>query len=63
MIDAGKVGVGKIVMRSKENPVEKNGMTWVDPSLLVEVSYFEKAEGGHFRFPVLKWIAAQKNTA
>ena len=37
-------------MRSKGSRVEKNGMTWVDPSLLVEVSYFEKAEGGHFRF-------------
>lgn len=35
---------------------EKNGVTWVDPSLQIEVSYFEETEAGHFRFPVFKRI-------
>jgi hypothetical protein len=35
---------------------EKNGVTWVDPSLQIEVTYFEETEGGHFRFPVFKRI-------
>jgi len=36
MIDTGKVRVGKIVMRSKENLVEKNAVTRVDPSLQID---------------------------
>jgi non-homologous end joining protein Ku len=36
MINAGKVEAGKIVMRSKENPVGKDGITWVDPSLQID---------------------------
>jgi len=36
MIDAGKVEVGKIVTGSKESLMEKNGVTWVDPSLQID---------------------------
>jgi len=52
MIDTGKVEMGKIVTGSKESLMEKNGVTWVDPSLQIEVNYFEDTEVGHFRFLV-----------
>ncbi len=35
---------------------EKKGVTWVDPSIQIEVTYFEETAGGHFRFPVFKRI-------
>ena len=62
LIDRGRVGSGistKTIadLLSLLRPfVEKNGVTWVDPSLQVEVSYFEETEGGHFRFPVFRRI-------
>jgi hypothetical protein len=60
LIDRERVGNGistKVLgdLLSLLHPLmEKNGVTWVDPSLQVEGSYFEKTEGDHFRFPVLK---------
>jgi len=48
MIDTVKVGVGKIVMRSKGSPVENNGVTWVDPSLQRKVDL--STPGGVERF-------------
>ena len=63
LIDRGRVGSG-ISMKtlgdilSLLHPLaEKNGVTWVDPSLQIEVTYFEETEGGHFRFPVFKQVA------
>jgi DNA ligase D-like protein (predicted ligase) len=62
LVDRGRVGSGistKVLgdLLSLLHPLmEKNGVTWVDPSLQVEVSYFEETEGGHFRFPVFKRI-------
>jgi len=62
LIDRGRVGSGISTRALGDllgllNPlVEKNGVTWVDPSLQIEVTYFEKTEGGHFRFPVFKRI-------
>lgn len=35
---------------------EKNGVTWIDPNLQIEVTYFEETEGGHFHFSVFKRI-------
>jgi len=64
MIDRGRVGSGISTktlgdLLSLLRPLaEKNGITWVDPSLQIEVSYFEETEGGHFRFPVFKRIVA-----
>jgi len=64
LIDRGRVGSG-ISTKTLGNflgllhPLaEKNGVTWVDPSLQVEVSYFEETEAGHFRFPVFKRIVS-----
>jgi DNA ligase D-like protein (predicted ligase) len=62
MIDRGRVGSGisgKTLgdLLSLLHPLmEKNGVTYVDPSLQVEVRYFEETEAGHFRFPVFKRI-------
>jgi len=62
LIDRGRVGSGistKVLgdLLSLLRPLtEKNGVTWVDPSLQVEVTYFEETEGSHFRFPVFKRI-------
>ena len=62
LIDRGRVGSGistKVLgdLLSLLYPLtEKNGVTWVDPSLQIEVTYFEETEGGHFRFPVFKRI-------
>ena len=64
LIDRGKVGSGistKVLgdLLSLLHPLtEKNGVTWVDPSLQIEVSYFEETEVGHFRFPVFKRIVS-----
>ncbi len=64
LIDRGKVGSGisgKMLgdLLSLLRPLaEKNGVTWVDPSLQIEVTYFEETEGGHFRFPVFKRIVS-----
>lgn len=62
LIDRGRVGSGISTKTLGDLLVllrplaEKNGVTWVDPSLQIEVSYFEETEGGHFRFPVFKRI-------
>jgi DNA ligase D-like protein (predicted ligase) len=64
MIDRGRVGSGistRVLgdLLGLLHPLtEKNGVTWVDPSLQIEVSYFEETEGGHFRFPVFKRIVS-----
>lgn len=57
LIDRGRVGSG-ISMKVLADLLillrplaEKNGVTWVDPNLQIEVSHFEETEGGHFRFP------------
>jgi ATP-dependent DNA ligase len=63
LIDRGRVGSGistkvlEDLLKLLRPLAEKNGVTWVDPSLQIEVSYFEETEGGHFRFPVFKRIA------
>jgi DNA ligase D-like protein (predicted ligase) len=62
LIDRGRVGSG--ISRKTLGDLlgllhplaERNGVTWVDPSIQVEVAYFEETEGGHFRFPVFKRI-------
>jgi ATP-dependent DNA ligase len=62
LIDRGRVGSGISTRALSDllgllHPLaEKNGVTWVDSSLQIEVSYFEETEGGHFRFPVFKRI-------
>ena len=62
MIDRGRVGSGistktlRDLLELLRLLGEKNGVTWVDPSLQIEVSYFEETEGGHFRFPVFRRI-------
>jgi DNA ligase D-like protein (predicted ligase) len=62
LVDRGRVGSGissKVLrdLLGLLHPLtEKNGVTWVDPSLQIEVTYFEETEGGHFRFPVFKRI-------
>jgi len=62
LVDRGRVGSGistKVLgdLLSLLRPLtEKNGVTWVDPSLQIEVTYFEETEEGHFRFPVFKRI-------
>ena len=64
LIDRGRVGSGistkvlgdlLVLLRQR---TEKNGVTWVDPSTRVEVTYFEETEAGHFRFPVFKRIVS-----
>ena len=62
LIDRGRVGSGistktlRDLLELLRLLGEKNGVTWVDPSLQIEVSYFEETEGGHFRFPVFRRI-------
>ena len=64
MIDRGRVGSGISgktlgdLLGLLRPLAEKNGVTWVDPSLRIEVSYFEETEGDHFRFPVFKRIVS-----
>lgn len=64
LIDRGRVGSGISTktlgdLLSLLHPLsEKNGVTWVDPSVQIEVSYFEETEAGHFRFPVFKRIVS-----
>jgi ATP-dependent DNA ligase len=54
LVDRGRVGSG-ISTKALGNLLgllhpltEKNGVTWVVPSVQVEVTYFEETEGGHF---------------
>ncbi len=62
LVDRGRVGSGISTKTLGDllgllHPLmEKNGVTWVDPSLQIEVTYFEETEGGHFRFPVFKRV-------
>jgi len=35
---------------------ERNGVTWVEPAVKIEVGYFEETEGDYFCFPVFKRI-------
>jgi len=62
LVDRGRVGSGistkdlEDLLKLLHPLAEKNSVTWVDPSLQIEVSYFEETEQGHFRFPVFKRI-------
>jgi ATP-dependent DNA ligase len=64
LIDRGRVGSGISTKTLGDllgllRPfAEKNGVTWVDPTLQIEVTYFEETEAGHFRFPVFKKIVS-----
>jgi len=62
LIDRGRVGSGiggktlADLLASFQTLREANGITWVDPTVQIEVRYFEQTESGHFRFPVFKGI-------
>lgn len=62
MIERGKVGSGisgkdlADLLESLKVLRKRNGVAWVDPTVKIEVHYFEETETGHFRFPVFKRI-------
>ncbi len=39
---------------------EANATVFVEPTTMIEVSYFEETEAGHFRFPVFKRIVGKE---
>ena len=61
-VDRGKVGSGLMdkdidKLLSILQPIGRNnGTVLVMPTTLIEVSYFERTEAGHFRFPAFKKI-------
>jgi bifunctional non-homologous end joining protein LigD len=62
LVERGKVGSGisgkdlADLLDSLRVLKQQNGMAWVDPTVKIEVHYFEETEAGHFRFPVFKRI-------
>jgi len=68
LIDRGRVGSG-ISTKTFGNLLsllcplaEKNGITWVDPSLQVEVSYFEETEGAISASPFPSLLSSKVQT-
>lgn len=62
LIERGRVGSGisgktlADLLDSLSILKEEKDFVWVDPTVQVEVNYFEQTEAGHFRFPVFKRI-------
>ena len=62
IIERGKVGSGisgkdlADLLESLKVLRKQKGIAWVDPTVKIEVHYFEETEAGHFRFPVFKRI-------